>query len=253
MSYFERYLSGETKKVYDDIEKLGQDAFLPANYTEVEAVLIETFRRTNVNLKIIYSELQRINYVFYTGGESSFYNPLLKPLPNAEELVEELEQEVKPFGYVPLSLKLFYKIVGACNFAWNYDVDENLYWGNDAWFDSDPIQIFGLDYVLSYVKESEWKKHMIEMLEDPEEIPFLELAADYYHKDNVSGGMPYSLKITESLSVDGLFLFEPHNTTFIDYLRICFENCGFSRMWHTANKKDYKSFFSRTKPQMLKI
>jgi hypothetical protein len=81
----------------------------------------------------------------------------------------------------------------------------------------------------------------------------LRLAADYLHKDNISGGPPYSLLITKDLSVDGQFLNEEHNTSFINYLRICFENCGFSRIADSGYDNDNQSFFSKVKPQLKPI
>ncbi|GAA6765127.1 hypothetical protein AAFH68_10610 [Flavobacterium sp. CGRL1] len=64
MKFYERYLNGETKTVYNDIYKLGDDAFLPENIIDIENVLTETFERTAHNLNIIYKELTNINYLF---------------------------------------------------------------------------------------------------------------------------------------------------------------------------------------------
>jgi len=57
--------------------------------------------------------------------------------------------------------------------------------------------------------------------------PFrLPVAPDIYHKDNVSGGPPYSLILPNS-AVDGYLQEEWHQTTFVDYLRIVFQSGGF--------------------------
>jgi len=117
MTLYDRYINGQTEQVYQDIYALGQDAFLPANLQDIEKVLTETFQRVAYNLEIIYSELKNIDYLFKTRFEYNFQRPLVKPLANTEQFLEKLEIAVKPFGFVPLSLKMFYRIVGACNFG----------------------------------------------------------------------------------------------------------------------------------------
>ncbi len=243
MNFYERYVNGETRSVYDEIQKLGQEAFSSQNLSEIERVLEETFRRTASNLQIIHGELQRIGYQLKTD-----YDPLSKPLPNADELLRNLDKAVKPFGFVPLSLKKFYQIVGACDFGWDYEVNEDYLWEL-----ADPVQVSSLDDLVSFVTDEDWAEEIEDYINEDWGPPYLELAADYFHKENTSGGPPYSLEITKQPSIDGLFLNEKHNTTFVDYLRICFENCGFSNIAKTDVENDYRSFFSRVKPQMLKI
>ena len=54
----------------------------------------------------------------------------------------------------------------------------------------------------------------------------VDLAPDYLHKANVSGGAPYAMAVPNE-GVDGLFLWERHQTTFVNYVRICFSWGGF--------------------------
>ena len=81
----------------------------------------------------------------------------------------------------------------------------------------------------------------------------LQLSADYLHKDNTSGGLPYSLRLSDKPAIDSQFLNEEHNTTFINYLRICFDNCGFSRIRNPENDNNYQAFFDKVKPQLKPI
>ncbi|PWS29869.1 hypothetical protein [Pedobacter paludis] len=247
MTFYERYINGQTEQVYQDIYALGQDAFLPTNLPDIEKVLTETFQRVAYNLDIIYSELKKINYLFNTECEYDFQRPLVKPSENTAQLLVKLENVVKPFGFIPLSLKMFYKIVGACNFGWDYDTNEEYLWQY-----ADPIQIFSLSDVLSEVEDENFLSYMQESFEE-EGFASLELSADYFHKDNTSGGPAYALKITDKPSVDGEFLNEEHKTTFINYLRICFDNCGFSRITNPENNNDYQTFFDKVKPQLRPI
>jgi hypothetical protein len=119
---------------------------------------------------------------------------------------------------------------------------------------ADPIQIMALDDLVEIVTDAEqyWEKDMRQYYEE-DQIAFLELSADYYHKDNTSGGAPYSLQITPLPSIDGLFLNEEHDTTFIDYLRITFDNCGFSRITNPKYDNDYEGFFAKVKPKLKRI
>jgi len=246
MTLYERYINGEYKEVYQEIYALGEDAFLPDKLPDIEKVLTETFQRVAHNLAIVYTELKNINYLFPTKFDYNSLRPLTKPLPNTEELLAKLSETVQPYGYVPLSLKMFYSIVGACNFGWDYNTNEEYIWQY-----ADPIQINSLDDLVSEVTDeglNEWQDYY-------EEDGFisLQLSADYFLKDNTSGGPAYALQITDKQSVDAPFLNEEHNTTFINYLRICFDNCGFSRIKNPENRNDYQGFFDRVKPQLKPI
>ena len=249
MDFYNRYINGEDgRSVYNDIYALGQDAFNDKNFDDVQKVMIETFNRVAFNLEIIFSALKSIKYAFKTEFQCSSDKPLLAPLPNTDELLLKLDKATSGFGQVPYSLKLFYKIVGTCNFGWDYENRPELFWEY-----ADPIQITSLDDLVSYISDDDWKEYMSEELENGAQYPYLELAADYYHKDNVSGGLPYSIQITKAPCIDSLFLNEPNGTNFINYLRICMENCGFSRIAEPAYKNDYQEFFDKVKPQLKKI
>ncbi len=250
MKFYDRYINGEDgRSVYSDIYNLGQEAFSEKYFDDIQSVLTETFNRVVFNLEVIFSELKNIDYAFKTNLESNSERPLLKPLPDADNFLLKLDDAVKDFGHVPYSLKLFYKIVGACNFGWDYESRPEIFWEC-----ADPIQIDSLDDLVNYVSTDDWKEYLNESLEDDDsQPPYLELAADYLHKDNISGGLPYSIQLTKEPSIDSLLLNEPNETTFINYLRICMENCGFSRITNPEYKNDYKDFFTKVKPQLKKI
>lgn len=162
-------------------------------------------------------------------------------------LLTKLEKAVKPFGFVPLSLKYFYEIVGGVNFVWDYDKGPTLMWNM-----ADPLQIASLDALVESITDKYWREEMKECI-DEGDVLFLELSADELHKDNVSGGPAYSLMITKQPSVDSDFLNEPNNTTFINYFRICFDNCGFPSIKRDDYNNDYQAFFAKVKPQLKQI
>jgi hypothetical protein len=247
MTLYDRYISGQTEQVYQHILALEKEAFSPAYQNDIDQVLTELFNRVAYNLNIIYAELKTINYLFKTEFKYNFERPLHKPLPETSVLLEKLDKAVNPFGFVPLSLKYFYEIVGGVNFVWDYDTNESFMWQL-----ADPIQIASLDAVVDTVTGKYWHKELREIVAE-EEIPYLELSADDLHKDNISGGPPYSLEITKHPSVDSLFINEPNNTTFIDYLRICIDNCGFPSIGRPDCHNDYQAFFDKIKPLLKPI
>jgi hypothetical protein len=170
-------------------------------------------------------------------------------LSNTDSLLKPLDDAVKDFGYVPYSLQMFYKIVGACNFAWDYESKPELFWHC-----ADPIQICSLDDLVAYVSDDDWKDHQNEIIaEGNAESAELELAADYLHKDNISGGPAYSILLSKEKCIDATFLNESHETSFINYLRICMENCGFSKIAAPEYGNDYADFFARVRPQLKEI
>jgi hypothetical protein len=249
MTLYDRYLNGQTEEVYKEIYALGQDAFLPDYLIDIEKVLTETFQRVAYNLDIIYTELQEINYLFKTNPENNYEKPLHKPLADTEFLIQQLDNAVKPFGYVPLSMKYFYKIVGGVNFVWDYETNEDFMWEM-----ADPIQIASLDAVVETVTDEYWEENIQQYVDDENfGNAFLDLAADDLHKDNVSGGQAYAIQITKEPSIDSNFMNEPNDTTFINYLRICFENCGFPGITRPDMKNDYQTFFDKVKPQLKPI
>lgn len=249
MTLYDRYLNGQTEQVYKEIFALGQDAFLPIYLTDIENVLTETFQRVAYNLDVIYKELKEINYLFKTNPENNFEKPLHKPIPETEFLIQQLDNAVKPFGYVPLSMKYFYKIVGGVNFVWDYETNEDFMWEM-----ADPIQIVSLDAVVETVTDEYWEEDIQQYVDDENfGNAFLDLAADDLHKDNVSGGQAYAIQITKEPSIDSNFMNEPNDTTFINYLRICFENCGFPGITRPDMNNNYQAFFDKVKPQLKPI
>jgi hypothetical protein len=240
MDLYERYLKGECESVYKEIEELGQDAFLPIHFREIEKVLTETFQRVSYNLKIIYAELKSRKYQF-------FANPLVEPLFSTSQLLLQLEASIRPFGHIPLSLQMFYRIVGSCNFGWNYLTHPDI-----LWEESDPVQVGSLTDLIEECSDEDYLEDLSKEFHNEGYIP-LSVAADYLHKDNISGGPPYSIQVTGKPAIDSLFLNEEHETTFINYLRICFKGCGFSRIDHLEFNEQFYDFYDMVKPKLKVI
>lgn len=146
MNLYEQYLDGAHEAVYEEIYKLGDKAFDSEYKKEVDKVLQETFERVSFNLKIIYKELIKLGYLFNIDCQFNFEKPLHEPLENTENLIGQLDRAVSSFGYVPLSLKYFYRIVGGVNFVWDLAANNQLMWDL-----ADPIQVASLDSVVEQV------------------------------------------------------------------------------------------------------
>ncbi len=148
MNLLERYLQGDTVRVYEEIERMGQNAFERNNLSEVKAVLTETMNRIAYNLGVIYVALVDEKYCFKKNPRHDFEFPLLKPRWGTQLRIRRLERAVRILGYVPLSLKIFYRIVGSCNFAWDYDANDKI-----PWEGADPIQISPIIDLLAEIKQ----------------------------------------------------------------------------------------------------
>ena len=240
MDLLEKYLQGDTVRVYEEISGMGSGAFEKKSFGEVRAILTETMNRVAYNLDVIHSALQHMNYCFNDKPRYDFEYPLLKPRWRAQFQIKKLQKTIQPLGFVPLSLKMFFSIVGSCNFAWDYDTNPDI-----PWVGADPIQVMPVTDLLGEAKDLEPDEDG-----DPVGLP---LSADYYHKDNISGGPAYSIELTTKPQVDSRYLNEEHETTFINYLRIAMENCGFSRAYEVGDLPDFVGYRSKVKPLLKPI
>ncbi len=202
------------------------------------AIAHETMQRVRHNIEILIPRLPILGYQFgecieeplphwfqedlSPEGERVFL-PYVPPDPETYHFLEQLKQTIGP---LPLSLEAFYREVGGVNFIgthprWDKLVDATACQEHRAIERLDPLSIdpLTLDGVQFFLNEYSWYR---EAPADWAEEPFgLELAPASYHKYGISGGAPYAMAVPDA-SIDGLLLHEWHETTFVDYLRICF-------------------------------
>lgn len=87
---------------------------------------------------------------------------------------------------------------------------------------SDPLVVeLPFDYQLTRDHYEEWHEFRVDG-----EIYALTVAPDLYHKSNFSGGGGYAIEIPNS-AADGYVLEMTGETTFVNYLRLCFLWAGF--------------------------
>lgn len=233
---------GEYIEVYEEISQMGPAAFEKQHLTDVQAVVTETMTRVSYNLQVIQAALTQRNYGFHRNPRHDFQYPLLKPGWQTNFRIRKLKQSVSAYGHMPLSLITFFQVVGSCNFAWDYEADPKI-----PWEEADPIQIAPISDILTSIKDD------LEVQESDDGPIGIQVSADYYHKDNISGGPPYAVELTPALQVDSQFLNEAHNTSFVDYLRITLNNCGFSRTPAINDLTEFIGYCEKVRPMLKPI
>ncbi len=212
MSLLQRYLNGECEAVW---QEMAQGSASPE---EVKAITREAMERVLRNAERLVERLRKIGYVFdaYSDGEPILrdWNLLTPPPASVEADLEFLRRSV---GSLPLALTEFWLIVGQIDLMGHHPD-----WAPANY--PDALVIYGLEVVLADFRE--WRQNAEDLEVVGEEPLRVNLAPDFYHKENVSGGLPYSVELPSS-AVDPPMLFEPYSTTFIGHLRLAFQWGGF--------------------------
>ena len=171
----------------------------------------EVMEKVRRNLEVLHACLVSLGYRF-SNPEAA----LLLPNSEVEGHIKFLEENIGP---LPLALASFYRVVGSVDFTGGHPDWEGCEY-------PDPIVIEPVAHAVSEAKE------FLE-LESPDEywasdsgIFRIPIAPDYYHKEDVSGGMWYGVEVPNERD-DPALLEECHHTTFVGYLRLCFEWGGF--------------------------
>jgi hypothetical protein len=210
VTYSKRYAAGDHVQVWDDLSALGDAVRGAAVHEDAVSVARMTMERVAANIDRLVDRLTSDGYEFgkYPGGEPmSFIIPgRVKPNASSRADVDELERLA---GAIPLSPKSFWQAVGS--------VDLNGR-ARRGWPEfSDPLCVE--DARSGIVEFREWRA-------DPDPSKTLDsepfkcpIAPDVIHKDNVSGGPPYSIRLPD-LSADGALYDEWHSVRFVQYLRI---------------------------------
>ncbi|HEU5378534.1 MAG TPA: hypothetical protein VFV38_24190 [Ktedonobacteraceae bacterium] len=229
-TFYEGYQQGAYQEVYDELLKLGENVFLDTFYKDAQLVAHSLMQRVRYNIELIISRLSLLGYRFGEGiwdledeldpeVKAMFERsmPVFKP-PTSEDLLylEKLEQLL---GVLPLSLIYWYKEVGGVNLVGLFPSEEKHTFTRQDGSYLDPLLIYPVEFVLEmlrdYKRRNVWEKD-----------PKLPLSPDSLFKYNYSGSSPYAMEFP-CKAFDTPLLDEKHNTTFINYLRICMRWGGF--------------------------
>jgi hypothetical protein len=225
-----RYLRGEHRPVWNELrshQALGGDLL-----EEAQAVAQETMRRVAYDADLLAERLAAFGWIPLLGD--------LRTRPRLEdrEVIRRIEGVTG--APLPVSLHAFWQVVGGINFVWNYERGDPPELGVDL-----PMDGMGPLWVDSPREAT----HLFEVWEDqrsgvdlPVAGPFqLDLAPDYLHKANTSGGAPYGIELP-FFGADPVFMNEDHELPFVDYLRLCFRWAGFPRLEDDADRPDVREF-----------
>ncbi len=196
---------------------------------EADAVARETMQRVAHNVDLLASRLQARGWRAFTG------RPRTPPGANDSEIFAEIERITK--CPLPPSLRAFWEIVGGVDFVWDYNTEEE---PPSLSPDLSHIELYSLDPL--YVDAPAVVEDLLEEWQEtaqethPELLdPFaLDLAPDYLHKADISGGAPYGFELP-ARGADPVFVNEEHLLPFVDYLRLNLKWGGFSRLERHAD------------------
>ena len=210
MPWLDRYIRGDHVQVWTEMTSLGgrvRDD--ESTLTDATAVVTETMRRARANVVVLVEELKARGYLF---DDPEGRPPFEPPAPDIVHQLDDLERRIGP---MPMALRGWYELVGRVNLVGSFPD-----WGYDY---TDPLVVDApVDYVLSeydaweHDRGTEWDRGVFA----------IDVAPDWLHKANVSGGGPYAIEVPNQ-GVAALLLAEPHMTTFVNYLRIAFQWGGF--------------------------
>ncbi len=208
MNYQERYLNGEFEKVWDELQALGPQVRKEPWVSAAGEVAGETMRRVRLDCETIISRLRSMGYTFgiYPDGSSGYYSegPHIEPSPQMQKDAAELESQS---GLLPLSLEAFWRVVGSVDLVGKGEGWPGLL---------DPLVIDPPIGPLTSLLDDEPQAGG--QVEAP-------LAPDELHKDNLSGGSPYTVALPCDRA-DFRLLNERHGLLFVPYLRLAILRWG---------------------------
>ena len=236
ISYLSRYQQGECQHVWQELYTLGTNVHQADVYPDAWAVAIETMKRVRHNVEILIPRLEELRYQFgYEWMKEEWSDvdeewiaiqPALYAPPPVNILEQILHFETLA-GPLPLSLKAFYREVGEVNFFGKHLTWEHLFErekpSGQPPSNLDPLAVIGLSEKI-FADYISWQEAMQKQGLETSSYPLM-ISLDYDLKYNVSGSGAYEIEIPQA-TADAMLLNEWHQTTFVNYLRICFQYGG---------------------------
>ena len=235
MSLLKTYQNGDYTGVWEKIRKApNADAW---NNIDIVDVAKATMERVAQNTDLISNRLREWGWEALDLGSNDLR---VLPSPDDQMVFNRIAQITgEP---LPLSFKVFWEIVGGINWAWNYNSDKECPdLGVDIPLDEmDPLCIEAPQSIAYQLEE--WESGTHHLLTNIKEGSYrLDLAPDYLHKANISGGDAYCV-ILPSTEADPIFRSEPYDLHFVDYLRLSFKWAGFPRLREFKNERQVSEF-----------
>ena len=235
-SYLSRYQHGECQHVWQVLYTLGTNVHQAEVYPDAWAVAIETMQRVRHNVEILIPRLEELGYQFgYEWLKDEWLNvdeewieiqPALFAPPPAN-IIKQIRDFEAQAGPLPLSIKAFYSEVGEINFFGRHPTWEHLFEREKSLeqppSNLDPLAVIGFSEKIleDYIS---WREVMQKKGLKASSYPLM-ISVDSDLKYDVSGSGIYEIEVPNP-SADAMLLNEWHNTTFVNYLRICLQYGG---------------------------
>lgn len=232
-SLLKRYLRGDFEQVWREIRSHPR---VDGEFRqEVMEVAEATMQRVAQNADLITERLRAIGWQALSDVRD------LRALPKLSDQAVFARIENISGAPVPPTLLAFWRVVGGINFVWDYNA---------------PIAQPDLGFVLPLEEHDalyidapeaitylfdEWIDQKREIGRDFTHKLWIELAPDYLHKANISGGSSYHIEVP-FFGADPLFADERHGLPFLDYLRLAFRWSGFPGLDRHAQRQDVQEF-----------
>jgi hypothetical protein len=208
-----RYRAGDHALVWSEMVGLGPEIRESAELlVEAEAVARDTMRRVRRNVEHLERALRVVGYRFDAERPGVQWPSRVLTDPGADDAarVDAIEAAIGP---IPLSIRAFLLEVGGVAFSgtlpgWHVRYLDAL----EACTSLETLQ----DHLLD-MRSQEWAAGVEDA---PAGTVLLELASDYLHKANISGGMPYGVFLPDP-GADALWRFDDlhDGLFFVEYLR----------------------------------
>jgi len=215
MTYFARYRDGDHRRVWDELIVMGAHVRDSSVLSDARSVAHATMEIVGENIERLIGRLVSRGYDFETYPDGSVLPPgiIASTRPDTQTLADIRELEMLA-GAIPLSLVAFWEVVGSVSLIGRC---------RDGWPDySDPLYVEGPRR--GVVDFGDW--HGDGAYDPAVGDTFLcPIAPDLFHKDNVSGGAQYSIRLPNA-DADAVLCNEWHNVGFIAYLRIAILDWG---------------------------
>ena len=166
-------------------------------------------RRVRDNVETLREELPAIGY--------RFSNPDAVRVPPRSGTAADMDRLEQAVGPVPLAFRVFCEVVGSVDLSG----------AHPRWPHAllDPL-MFDASVDLSLDTRDDMIEQGVLTADEPFDLDF---APDDLHKADISGGMPYAVRVPDA-GVDGLVIWEVHQTTLVNYLRVVMRSAGMGGM-----------------------
>jgi hypothetical protein len=205
VDFLDRYLEGQCIQVWTELYGLRAEIRDPETWPDAQAVARETMGRIARNLARLRDGLPAIGY--------RFARPEQVLVPPPADVAEQIGRVESTVGPLPLGFRAFWETVGAVDLS-----GEHPDWPHDL---LDPLMYeMSADYTVETYEDM-----VAEGAHRPGEPFDVDFAPDDLHKADISGGSPYAV-LAPDPGADGVVLWEIHQTTFVNYVRIAMRHAG---------------------------